>query len=98
MKFEMTEKKSSVEITWSLMHPTPLDEDYMARVIREADASPVPVDSFEICAMCHSVLGGLDGLCHFPAFDFSEGDDIRFFLYNTTGLNIVPRIGIFFAF
>lgn len=29
---------------------------------------------------------------------FSEGDDIRFFLYNTTGLNIVPRIGIFFAF
>ncbi len=29
---------------------------------------------------------------------FGEGDDIRFFLYNTTGLNIVPRIGIFFAF
>ncbi len=29
---------------------------------------------------------------------FSEGDDIRFFWYNTTGLNIVPRIGIFFAF
>ena len=74
MKFEMTEKKSSVEITWSLMHPTPLDEDYMARVIREADASPVPVDSFEICAMCHSVLGGLDGLCHFPAFDLPQLD------------------------
>ena len=29
---------------------------------------------------------------------FSDHDDIRFFLYNTTGLNIVPRIGIFFAF
>ena len=29
---------------------------------------------------------------------FGQGDDIRFFLYNTTGLNIVPRIGIFFAF
>ena len=29
---------------------------------------------------------------------FADGDDIRFFLYNTTGLNIVPRIGIFFAF
>ena len=29
---------------------------------------------------------------------FSDSDDIRFFLYNTTGLNIVPRIGIFFAF
>ena len=29
---------------------------------------------------------------------FGDGDDIRFFLYNTTGLNIVPRIGIFFAF
>ena len=29
---------------------------------------------------------------------FSDHDDIRFVLYNTTGLNIVPRIGIFFAF
>lgn len=29
---------------------------------------------------------------------FSDHDDIRFFLYNTTGLSIVPRIGIFFAF
>jgi len=29
---------------------------------------------------------------------FDDSDDIRFFLYNTTGLNIVPRIGIFFAF
>lgn len=29
---------------------------------------------------------------------FGHGDDIKFFLYNTTGLSIVPRIGIFFAF
>ena len=30
--------------------------------------------------------------------DFDEGDDLRFFTYALTGLNIVPRIGIFFAF
>ena len=30
--------------------------------------------------------------------NFGHGDDIKFFLYNTTGLNIIPRIGIFFAF
>lgn len=47
------------------MHPTPLDADYMRRVVREADASPYRVDSFEICAMCHSLLGGLDGLSHY---------------------------------
>ena len=29
---------------------------------------------------------------------FSDHDDIKFFLYNTTGLSIVPRIGVFFAF
>ena len=37
-----------------------------------------------------------DEISELEAFD--DSDDIRFFLYNTTGLNIVPRIGIFFAF
>ena len=50
------------EITWSLMHPTHLDAEYMREVIAWADRSPVRVDSFEICARCHSPLGGLDGL------------------------------------
>ena len=48
------------EITWSLMHPTPLDPEYMRKVVRKA--SEYRVDSFEICAACHSLLGGMDGL------------------------------------
>ena len=48
------------EITWSLMHPTQLNVEYMERVIREAEK--YRVDSFEICAACHTLLGGLDGL------------------------------------
>lgn len=52
--------KKLPEVTWSLMHPTPLDVDYMKRVI--AEAANYKVDSFEICAACHTLLGGLDGL------------------------------------
>lgn len=48
------------EITWSLMHPTPLDPGYMAEVISRMPA--YDVDSFEICGQCHHPLGGLDGL------------------------------------
>ena len=36
------------EITWSLMHPTPLDVDYMKLVVKKA--AEYRVDSFEICA------------------------------------------------
>lgn len=50
----------SPEITWSLMHPTELNVEYMERVICEAQK--YRVDSFEICAACHTLLGGLDGL------------------------------------
>ena len=53
------------EITWSLMHPTPLDAAYMARVCGQA-AAYGNVDSFEICAECHSPLGGLNGLRNRP--------------------------------
>ena len=49
------------EISWSIMHPTPLDAAYMARVCEKA-AEYGNVDSFEICAECHSPLGGLNGL------------------------------------
>ncbi len=49
------------EITWSVMHPTPLDAAYMSRVCAKA-AEYGNVDSFEICAECHSPLGGLNGL------------------------------------
>ncbi|MBO5724424.1 MAG: hypothetical protein J6S58_06295 [Lentisphaeria bacterium] len=56
------------EITWSLMHPTHLDAEYMREVIAWADRSPVRVDSFEICARCHSPLGGLDGLVRYEEY------------------------------
>lgn len=54
------------EITWSLMHPTELNVEYMKRVVKEAEN--YRVDSFEICAACHTLLGGLDGLCLYEDF------------------------------
>ena len=48
------------EVTWSLMHPTPLDVEYMKTIV--AKAAEYRVDSFEICADCHTDLGGMDGL------------------------------------
>ena len=42
------------------MHPTQLNVEYMKRVIQES--KNYRVDSFEICAACHTLLGGLDGL------------------------------------
>ena len=56
------------EITWSLMHPTPLDVDYMKLIIDKA--SQYRVDSFEICADCHTDLGGMDGLTDY--IDYPE--------------------------
>lgn len=56
------------EITWSLMHPTPLDADYMKLIIDKA--SQYRVDSFEICADCHTDLGGMDGLTDY--IDYPE--------------------------
>ena len=55
------------EITWSLMHPTPLEPDYMRQLIEKS--REYRVDSFEICAQCHTPYGGLDGLinyCEYP--------------------------------
>lgn len=52
------EKKA--EISWSLMHPTFLDVEYMKRVLGQA--VDCRVDSFEICAACHTPFGGMDGL------------------------------------
>ncbi len=54
------------EITWSLMHPTPLDVDYMKLVVK--NAARYRVDSFEICADCHTNLGGMDGLTDYADF------------------------------
>lgn len=54
------------EITWSLMHPTPLDPDYVRKLV--AKASEYAVDSFEICGQCHTPYGGLDGLLNYREY------------------------------
>lgn len=54
------------EISWSLMHPTPLDVDYMKLVVKKA--AEYRVDSFEICADCHTNLGGMDGLADYAPY------------------------------
>ena len=57
---------AKAEITWSLMHPTPLNVDYMKQVV--AKAAEYRVDSFEICASCHTNLGGMDGLTDYADY------------------------------
>lgn len=44
-----------------MMHPTPLDPAYMARVAEKA-VEYGGIDSFEVCGTCHSSMGGMDGL------------------------------------
>lgn len=60
--------KKRPEVSWSLMHPTAPDTQYMRKVVEEADKSPYRVDSFEVCALCHEVRGGLNGLAHFRKY------------------------------
>lgn len=56
---------NEIGITWSLMHPTPLDVAYFRRVLAAADRAGV--DDFEICGDCHGTRSGLDGL-----YDYTE--------------------------
>ena len=60
------------EITWSLMHPTPLDPEYMARLVKKA--AEYHVDSFEICAQCHTPYGGLDGLIGYAEYPHAHAN------------------------
>ena len=53
--------QASPEITWSVMHPTAIDTNYMARVVEKAREYG-GVDSFEVCGDCHSPYGGINGL------------------------------------
>ena len=55
-----------LEITWSLMHPTALDPEYVRRLVKKA--SEYRVESFEICGQCHSPYGGLDGLINYREY------------------------------
>ena len=54
------------EITWSLMHPTPLDPEYFRRMAERT--KDYHVDSFEICGLCHTPYGGLDGLITYDEY------------------------------
>ena len=56
----------TAEITWSLMHPTPLDPDYVRKLVGKT--AEYKVDSFEICGQCHSPYGGLDGLIDYREY------------------------------
>ena len=49
------------EISWSVMHPTAIDVEYMKRVVDKA-VEYGGVDSFEVCGDCHSAYGGINGL------------------------------------
>ena len=48
------------------MHPTPLDPDYVRKLLKKAEE--YTVDSFEICGQCHSPYGGLDGLIDYREY------------------------------
>ena len=48
------------------MHPTALDVDYMRKVVNSVDG--YTVESFEVCAECHSNYGGLDGLSDYRKY------------------------------
>ena len=49
------------EISWSIMHPTAIDTNYMARVASKA-VEYGGVDSFEVCGDCHRGYSGINGL------------------------------------
>jgi len=53
--------RKSPEISWSIMHPTAIDTNYMARVAAKA-AEYGGVDSFEVCGDCHRGYSGINGL------------------------------------
>lgn len=55
-----------IEITWSLMHPTAIDPEYMRSIIGCAER--YDVDSFEICGAFASRLGGMNGLLMFEDY------------------------------
>lgn len=49
------------EVSWSIMHPTAIDTNYMARVVAKA-VEYGGVDSFEVCGDCHRASSGINGL------------------------------------
>ncbi len=54
------------EITWSLMHPSHVDVEYMERIVREAEK--YDFDSFEVCGPFAHHLGGMNGLALYEPY------------------------------
>lgn len=57
--------KTSPEITWSVMHPTAIDVDYMRRVIAKATTYG-GVDSFEVCGLEQRGINALSLFERYP--------------------------------
>ena len=76
------------EITWSVMHPTAIDTNYMARVIEKA-ADYGGVDSFEVCGLEQK---GINALSLFERYPHAAAKVDRAFVERTrTALNGVCR-------
>ena len=48
------------------MHPTPLNAAYIRQLVEKS--KEYRVDSFEICGLCHTPYGGLDGLVDYKEY------------------------------
>ena len=76
------------EITWSVMHPTAIDTNYMARVIEKAQAYG-HVDSFEVCGLEQK---GVNALSLFERYPHAAAKVDRAFVEHTrSALNEVCR-------
>lgn len=62
----MKQSVRPAEITWSIMHPTPLDGAYVRRLLEQA--RKYRVDNFEICGECTNDRGGMEGLVSFDGY------------------------------
>jgi hypothetical protein len=76
------------EISWSIMHPTALDVEYMSRVIKEAEN--YEFDSFEICGPCHHSDSGLDGMLDYGRYQIASANiDAEQVIENRKKLNTI---------
>lgn len=76
------------EISWSVMHPTAIDTNYMARVVEKAEEYG-NVDSFEVCGLEQK---GINALSLFERYPHANAQvDVPFVLRTRAALNEVCR-------
>ena len=76
-KFE--DAPAAPETTWSIMHPTAIDTNYMARVVAKAEEYG-GVDSFEICGLEQK---GINALSTFDRYPHASANVDRAFVEKT---------------